>query len=342
MIGRFRSRMGQSPSHQITQLSTLPYSSNVTRTVVTVLLIAVLAACSRQSVSAAPAAAAQTPAKAADLPHVDGQRAFKYSSDLTAFGPRWPGTPAHKKMEAYILEQLQGISVEQDKFVAKTPVGPLPGNNIIAKFEGSKPGIIVIAGHYDTLYNRKDFVGANDGGASAGLLLELAQQYKGKKLDGYSIWLFWTDNEEAINDTPDSWARGDGLYGVKQLAAKWQKEGVIPKIKAFILLDMIGDADLNVDREDNSTPWLEDVVAKAASDVGYSRYFFGRRTGGVDDDHVPFGKLGVPVADLIDFNYGPNDAWHHSPQDTIDTVSPKSLEIVGTTVMRAVQLLNQQ
>jgi Zn-dependent M28 family amino/carboxypeptidase len=301
-----------------------------------------LAACSRESVSAAPAAAAQSPAKAADLPHVDGQRAFKYSSDLTAFGPRWPGTPAHTKMEAYILEQLQGVSVEQDKFVAKTPVGPLPGNNIIAKFEGSKPGIIVIAGHYDTLYNRKDFVGANDGGASAGLLLELAQQYKGKKLDGYSIWLFWTDNEEAINDTPDSWARGDGLYGVKQLAAKWQKEGVIPKIKAFILLDMIGDADLNVDREDNSTPWLEDVVAKAASDVGYSRYFFGRRTGGVDDDHVPFGKLGVPVADLIDFNYGPNDAWHHSPQDTIDKVSAKSLEIVGTTVMRAVQLLNQQ
>ena len=321
----------------------LAYISLVTKTALFTALALALCACSREQVAAAPPAATQNaPAQAANLPHVDGQRAYQYTRDITAFGPRWPGNPAHQKMEAYILEHLKGITIEQDKFTAQTPVGPLPGNNIIAKFEGSKPGLIVVAGHYDTLYGRKDFVGANDGGASAGLLLELAQQLKGKKLDGYSVWLFWTDNEEAIHDTPDSWARGDGLYGTKQLAAKWQKEGIISKIKAFLLLDMIGDADLNIDREDNSTPWLEDVVAKAASDEGYSRYFFGRRTGGVDDDHVPFAKLGVPVADLIDFNYGPNDAWHHSPQDTMDKVSAKSLEIVGSTVLRTIQLLNQQ
>ena len=149
------------------------------------LLALALSACSREEVSAAPVTAPQaTPAAQAALPHVDGQRAYQYTKDITAFGPRWPGTPAHQKMESYILDQLKGIEVEQDKFTAKTPVGTLPGNNIIAKFPGTKDGIIVVAGHYDTLYGRKDFVGANDGGASAGLLLELAQQFKGKKLDG--------------------------------------------------------------------------------------------------------------------------------------------------------------
>lgn len=304
------------------------------------LLVFALSACSRENVSAAPASAAQTTAShAKDLPHVDGQRAFQYTRDLTAFGPRWPGSPAHAKMESYILQQLKGINVEQDKFTAQTPVGALPGDNIIAKFPGTKDGIIVIAGHYDTLYGRKDFVGANDGGASGGLLLELAQQFKGaQKLPGYSVWLVWTDNEEAVKE----WSATDSLYGTKHLAQKWAREGTIRKIKAFLLLDMIGDADLNVDREENSTPWLQDVIAKAANDLGYGQYFFGRKTGGVEDDHLPFARLGVPVVDLIDFNYGPNGSWHHSPEDTIDKVSPKSLEIVGSTVMQAIQLLNRQ
>ncbi len=128
--------------------------------------------------------------------------------------------------------------------------------NIIAKFPGTREGVIVIAGHYDTNYwlRNTGYVGANDGGSSTAILLELANQFRGKKREGYSVWLLWTDGEEAVKN----WTATDSLYGTRHLAEKWQQDGTLKKIKAFLLADMIGDADLNVDRDSNSTPWLED------------------------------------------------------------------------------------
>jgi Zn-dependent M28 family amino/carboxypeptidase len=116
---------------------------------------------------------------------------------------------------------------------------------------------------------------------------------------------------------------------------------MLTKIKAFMLLDMIGDADLNIDRDTNSTSWLQDLVYQSASKLGYQSYFYGR-TIPVEDDHLPFVRLGVPSVDIIDMNYGPNDSYHHTPKDTIDKVSAKSLAIVGDTVIRAIALLNGQ
>jgi hypothetical protein len=282
------------------------------------------------------------------LPAINGERAMQYVKEIVAYGPRPIGSANHKKVEDYILAHLKGDDVEQDSFPADTPEGKLPVRNIIAKFSGTKNGIIVIASHYDTNYplRKTSYVGANDGGSSSALLLEFANQLRGKKRDGYSVWLVWDDAEEAIK--PDGSGglpaempfSDDSLYGISHLVEKWQADGSIKKIKAFLLADMIGDADLNIERDSNSTPWLEDVVFEAATRFGYQSHFFAR-TMGVDDDHIPFLKRGVPSADFIDFNYGYNDVFWHTTQDTVDKLSPRSLEIVGGTMLETVRILDK-
>jgi len=279
---------------------------------------------------------------------IDGARAMQYVKDIVAFGPRPVGGANHKKVEAYILGHLKGDDVEQDSFTADTPEGKLPVRNIIAKFPGTKDGIIVIASHYDTNYPLRNtsYVGANDGGSSSALLLEFANQLRGKKRDGYSIWLVWDDAEEAIKPDGSGGLQAempfsdDSLYGISHLVEKWQADGTLKKIKAFLLADMVGDADLNIEHDANSTPWLEDVVYEAATRLGYQSHFFAR-TMGVEDDHIPFVKRGVPCADFIDFNYGYNDVFWHTTQDTVDKLSPKSLEIVGETMLETVRILDK-
>jgi Zn-dependent M28 family amino/carboxypeptidase len=290
--------------------------------------------------SPAPAAT-NTPAVPASevptAPTINATRAMQYTKEVTAFGARPIGSANHKKLEDYILAHLKGDQVENDTFSADTVEGKFPVRNIIAKYPGNKDGIIVIAGHYDTVYSLRStkFVGANDGGSSTAILLEIANQLRGKKRDGYSVWLLWTDAEEAVRQ----WSETDSLYGTKHLAAKWQQDGTIKKIKAFLLADMIGDADLNIERETNSTPWLEDVVYQAATKLGYQSHFFAR-TLEIEDDHLPFVKLGVPCADIIDLDYGYNNVFHHSVEDTTDKLSPKSLQIVGDVILQTVWMLD--
>jgi glutaminyl-peptide cyclotransferase len=266
-------------------------------------------------------------------------RAMQYTREVVAFGARPIGSANHKKLENYILNHLKGVSVEDDAFTADTPEGKFPVRNLIAKFPGTRDGIIVIAGHYDTNYPLRStgYVGANDGGSSTAILLELANQFRSKKREGYSVWLVWTDAEEAVK----TWTATDSLYGVRHLAEKWQRDGTLKNIKAFLLADMIGDADLNVDRDANSTPWLEDLVFQAASKLGYQSHFFAR-TIPIDDDHLPFVERGVPSADLIDLDYGFGNVFHHTPQDTLDKLSPKSLEIVGSVILETVNLLDRK
>jgi glutaminyl-peptide cyclotransferase len=288
------------------------------------------------------------PADNAPPPTFNGEQAMQYVKEIVAFGPRPLGSVNHKKVEDFILSHLRGDDVENDVFTANTPEGKLPVHNIVAKFPGTKDGIIVVASHYDTNYPLRNtsFVGANDGGSSSGLLLELANQFRGKKLDGYSVWLVWDDAEEAIE--PDGSGglprkmpfEADSLYGITHLAQEWQSDGTIKKIKAFLLADMIGDADLNIEQDTNSTPWLESAVYGAATRLGYQSHFFARAMA-VDDDHIPFVKLGVPSADFIDFDYGYNNVYWHTTQDTVDKLSPKSLEIVGTTMLETIRILGK-
>ena len=283
----------------------------------------------------------------APLPHIDAKRAFQYTREVTAFGPRYMGSENHKKLEHYILDHLKGDQVEDDAFTADTVEGKFPVRNIIAKFPGAKDGIIVIMGHYDTNYPLRNigYVGANDGGSSTAILLEFANQLRGglrgvgpsKKRDGYSVWLVWTDGEEAVQ----KWTDTDSLYGARHLAEKWENDGTLKKIKALMVMDMIGDADLNIDRNTNGAPWLLDLIYTAAERGGYQSHFYARE-GSIEDDHIPFVKRGVPSADVIDLDYGYNNVFWHSPQDTMDKLSPKSLEIVGNTILETIRLLDQR
>ncbi len=273
------------------------------------------------------------------LPHIDAKRAFEYTREVTALGPRYMGSENHKKLERYILDHLKGDQVEEDAFTADTVEGKFPVRNIIAKFPGTKDGIIAILGHYDTNYPLRNtgYVGANDGGSSTAILLEYANQLRGKKRDGYSVWLVWTDGEEAVRQ----WSETDSLYGTRHLAEKWEKDGTLKKIKALLVMDMIADADLDILRDTNSTPWLLDLIYQAAERGGYQSHFYAYQ-GAEEDDHIPFVKRGVPCADVIDIDYGYNDVFHHTPQDTMDKLSPNSLEIVGNTTLETIRLLDRR
>jgi hypothetical protein len=292
--------------------------------------------------TAVPAAtdASTTSADLGPPPAFNSARAMQYVKEIVAFGPRPIGSANHKKVEDYIHAHLKGDQVEDDAFIIDTSEGKFPVRNIIAKYPGTRDGVIVIASHYDTNYPLRDtnYVGANDGASSSALLLEIANQLRGKKLDGYSVWLLWDDAEEAIK-LP--WTDTNSVYGVRHLAQKWQDDGTIKNIKAFILEDMIGDADLNIERDEDSTPWLEDLIYQAATRLGYQSHFFAR-TVPMEDDHKPFVQRGVPSADLIDFQYGYNNVFWHTTQDTVDKLSPKSLEIVGTVTLETVQMLDKK
>jgi Zn-dependent M28 family amino/carboxypeptidase len=304
-------------------------------------------ACSTQKAAdaASPADGATSAPAAAELPDTgpppsfDSARAMQYVKEIVAFGPRPIGSANHKKVEDYILAHLKGDLVEVDDFIVNTPDGKFPVRNIIAKYPGTRDGIIMIASHYDTVYSLRNttFVGANDGASSSALLLEIANQLRGKQRDGYSVWLIWDDAEEAMRE----WSDTDSLYGVRHLVEKWGKDGTLKKTKAFLLEDMIGDADLNIEREQNSTPWLEDMIYRAAKRLGYQSHFFGR-TIPMEDDHKPFLMRGIPSADLIDFDYGYGNVFWHTPQDTVDKLSPKSLEIVGMVTLETVKSLDKK
>ncbi len=310
---------------------------------------------SKQSAATGPtwqpnAAEVDPPANTPAAPKVDGNRAFQLAKDFVAIGPRYLGSEGHKKAEAFITDHLKqaGATVEFDEFTAQTAAGPFPVKNIIGKIQGKKDGIIVIAGHYETnlptsteLKNAKGpFVGANDGGSTTGLMLDIAETLHKQKgsasaIGGYSVWLVFTDAEEATV----AWTDADSVYGSKHLAQQWQQDGTNRKVKALLLLDMIGDKDLDIQRDENSTPWLEDVVYRAATRLGTQSYFFAR-TEGIQDDHLPFAKTGIPVADIIDLDYGFNNVFHHTTEDTIDKISGKSLQIVGDVVLETIRALN--
>jgi Zn-dependent M28 family amino/carboxypeptidase len=264
-------------------------------------------------------------------PKVNSTKAMQYTREVVGFGSRPIGSAAHKKLQEYLRAHLKEDGLEEDVFTADTPAGKFEMRNIIAKFPGTRDGIVVIGGHYDTNYPLKNFVGANDSGSNSGLQLELANVLRTHKEGRPTVWIVWFDGEEAVRQ----WSASDSTYGSRHLAQKWQQEGIILKIKAFLLLDMIGDADLDIQRDTNSTSWLEDVVYQAASKLGYSSHFFAQETA-VEDDHLPFVKLGVPSADIIDLDYGPNNSYHHTSKDTLDKLSPKSLEIAGNTVLQVV------
>jgi Zn-dependent M28 family amino/carboxypeptidase len=278
----------------------------------------------------------------------DGAKAYEYARQFAAIGPRWPTGPGHVKAEEFLRAHFlrNHDQLEEDSFTADTPIGPVPMCNFIVRFPGKKPGAIVLGTHYETNYPLRtiNFVGANDGASTTGLLMAIADrlraesaQARDKKLDGYSVWLVFFDGEEAIQ----TWSRSDSTYGSRHLAAKWGRDGTLSHIKAFLLADMIGDKDLDIQRETNSTAWLVSLVAQAAETFGYQRYFFQKEMT-VEDDHLAFVERGVPSIDIIDLDYGPNNSYHHTAQDTMDKISAHSLTIDGDVFMESIRLIDQR
>jgi Zn-dependent M28 family amino/carboxypeptidase len=258
----------------------------------------------------------------------DGARAFEDLKHLVAFGPRPAGSPALAEARRWMIAQLKetGAEVEEDSFTASTPAGAIPMTNLIAKFPGAQSKVVMVTGHYDTkLEQGFRFVGANDGASSAALLLELARELRGRKHD-LTYWLVFFDGEEAVRE----WTDTDSVYGSRHLVQKLSSSGELGRIRAMILVDMIGDSHLEIHREAGSTPWLNDMVFNAAHRLGYTKYFLDS-SAGVEDDHVPFVNAGVAAVDLIDFN--PEDGYWHTAKDTVDHCSPQSLTIVGRVVM---------
>jgi Zn-dependent M28 family amino/carboxypeptidase len=267
-------------------------------------------------------------------PKFDGAAALKHIERLVAIGPRVAGTPGGIKAREYIVSEarkISGAQVQVRPFEADTPDGLMGMANVVAVLPGARPDVILLAGHYDTkLFREFRFVGANDGGSSAALLLELGRRLVGVQRR-YTYWLVWFDGEEARG----AWTATDSLYGSRQLAGELAKSGRLPG--AMILVDMIGDRDLTINREAHSAPWLTDIIWESAARLGYGRHFR-RELMPVEDDHVPFLRLGVPAALLIDFNYPP---WH-TAEDTVDKVSAQSLAVVGEVLLEALPSVELQ
>ncbi len=265
---------------------------------------------------------------AASAKEFNGARALEFTRKAVSFGPRPPGSPAIHKLQTYIVQQLKlrGCEVTPDNFSGRTPNGPVAMQNIIAKFPGKSGRAVVFTGHYDTKL-MPGFVGANDGGSSTGFLLEMAEALQGmpRKDDVYVVFL---DGEEAFKD----WTETDSLYGSRHLAEKWSAGGMVSHIKALINVDMIGDKDLQVVYDSESAGSVRSLVWDAADRLGYS-HNFPRQAGAITDDHIPFLRQGVKALDIIDFNYGPNNSYWHTPQDTMDKLSANSFQIVGTVLV---------
>jgi len=265
-----------------------------------------------------------------------GTRALADVRKLVAIGPRVAGTPGAAKARDYITDQLKaaGLAVQEQAFDASTPRGSVHMINLLAVIPGIPPPEapsqvpvqrIIVAGHYDTkLFKEFTFVGANDGGSSAALLIELARALKPRTLP-MDVELLFLDGEEAVGE----WQGSDHTYGSRYYVQAAKKAGALKTIGALVLVDMIGDKDLRIMKEANSTPWLTESVWGAASRLG-RREFVGETTT-IEDDHLEFLEEGVPAVDIIDLDY---PAWHRA-DDTMDKLSAASLQSVGDVVVAA-------
>ncbi len=271
-------------------------------------------------------------AMSASAAEFNGARALESARQAVSFGPRPPGSPAIEKLRAYMLGQLRltRCEVSEDAFTAQTPRGPIAMRNVIARFPGRSGRAVVFTGHYDTKWMPDiRFVGANDGGASTGFLLEMARALAGRPRTD-DVWLVFFDGEEAFGE----WSATDGVYGSRHLAERWAREGKLKQIKALINVDMIGDRDLGILWETHSAEWLMRLIWESAAQLGLGKHFL-RQGGPVEDDHIAFLKRGVPAANLIDFD----DPYWHTAEDTMDKISAESLQIVGVVVFDALAKL---
>jgi len=283
----------------------------------------------------------------ADAPAAfDERRAYEHVRKLVEFGPRPSGSTELEKARKYIVSELEkyGLKVTSDEFKVETPAGRRKMVNVTAEVAGEGADFIILASHYDTkLFKNLRFVGANDGGSSTGVLLELARALAStarKPRFGYRLVFF--DGEEAVCREWDECSKPgapDNTYGSRRYVADLQERGELKRLRAMILLDMVGYRRLQLGRDPMSTKWLVDVIWQAARERGHGEQFVEREEGVGGDDHEPFLKAGVPAADIIQLNSYPH--WH-TAEDTLDKIDPRSLKAVGDAVLGSLPRVEEE
>ena len=256
----------------------------------------------------------------------DSNKAWEHLRQQVSIGPRPSGTPANVKTRDYIKAQMAalGIKVTEQPFDGATPNGAVKMVNLIATIPGKSPDRIILASHFDTkLFRNMRFVGASDAASSTAALIELGRVLKARKELPFTYELLFLDGEEAVIE----WQGNDNTYGSRYYVDAGRKSGSLKSIKAFILLDMIGDRNLTIRRESNSARWLTDIVWGQAKKLGHREFMDEVTT--VEDDHIPFLKAGVASLDIIDLDY---PHWHEAT-DSLENVAARSLQIVGDVVV---------
>ena len=295
------------------------------------------------SVSALLAACARTP-DAAPVPPVvttefDGEAALRYAAAQVAFGPRVPGSDAHRKAGDWIVAQMiqRGAVVTEQKWTHTTKAGrTLPLRNIIARFNPQATERVLYLTHWDTrptadmemdpANQLTPIDGANDGASGVGLFVALADALQ-KKPSALGVDLLFVDGEDYGEFGPP---RVDVLLGSTYFASHLPEPGYRPVFG--VLFDMIGDADLRIPQEINSVQRAPEVVQRVwskAAEMGRGATFVPREGEAITDDHIPLLDVGLKVIDVIDLDYGPGNSYHHSLQDKMDKISAASLKIVG-------------
>jgi len=256
----------------------------------------------------------------------DGESAYQYAKQQVEFGPRTPGSDAHQNTVDWIMSELNKNGWKTD--LQTDQINDYQLKNIIA-YRGEKDKDtpwIILAAHYDSRFfadrdpNPENQLlpvpGANDGASGVAVLLELARVLP---IDlEKNVWLVFFDAED--QGQIDNW---DWILGSRSFVDNMQ--GTPDYV---VLLDMIGDADLNIYFERNSNTELQQEIWMIASELGYSEFFIPEYKYSILDDHIPFVEKGITAIDIIDFNY---PHWH-TIEDTIDKISPESLEAIGRTI----------
>jgi glutaminyl-peptide cyclotransferase len=274
----------------------------------------------------------------------NGERAMEHVKKQVEMGPRISGSPELAKTRDYILRSLKsfGVAAKTDEFIVTTPLGEKKMVNLTAEIPGESADVLMIASHYDSKYFKDmRFVGANDPGTSVGTLLELARvlganQQKPK----LTYWLVFFDGEEAFceeweqchnpNPADPKLPLPDNTYGSRHYVSNLREKNELGRVRALILLDLMGFKNLELGRDTMSTRWLQDVVWQTAKETGYGKYFVDRPEGVGGDDHEPFLRAGIDSLDLIQLSGYPY--WHRA-DDTLDKVSAQSMKVVGDVVL---------
>jgi glutaminyl-peptide cyclotransferase len=320
-----------------------------------VLLAAAISGCNKSRASADNAGAASTAAaqtQAGDPPPddapppdstggFDGHRAWQLVAKQVSFGPRPSGSPAIQQLQAYLKSELTGYGCkfDVDDFQVDTPVGHRAMENILVKIPGDKPGIILLGTHYDTKI-LPNFVGADDAGSSTAVMLEIARNLC-RTHGRHDVWIAFFDGEEA---TRLQWTDEDSVYGSREMAARLSISGDLPRVKAFLLADLVGGKKLHFKRDGASTPALVDAVWRVADKLGYGNIFVNEVTDIGGDDHFPFMKRSVPSVDVIDLDTAHDVPYWHDQHgtDTLDKISAKSLAITGHVFLESVKDLQSK